>query len=203
MIRSICKFEGCGRADWTRGYCSKHYYRLRKEGNLPRVRNRKRRSLERIFHDSYSINLETLCWEWTAYVHPKGYPYFGDGEKNDHVRANRFAYEMYLGPLPKGKKVLHECDNRRCVNPAHLWLGDSRLNMLDCIDKGRNSQHRRPTHRSLTDQMAWNARIMFARGEIPMQTLADIYSVDQQTMSNLLRGRTYQKATCITQFSTS
>ena len=53
------------------------------------------------------------------------------------VAAHRFSYEHHIGPIPTGMFVLHRCDVRRCVNPAHLFIGDARDNLLDCIEKGR------------------------------------------------------------------
>jgi hypothetical protein len=44
-------------------------------------------------------------------------------------------------------KVLHHCDVRCCVNPAHLWLGTMKENTHDAIKKNRAPQlSHRPTH---------------------------------------------------------
>ena len=70
------------------------------------------------------------CWLWTAGVNPWGYARFKSGAKT--VRANRFSYEAYIGPIPQGKDLDHtchdpatcklgdDCPHRRCVNPDHL-----------------------------------------------------------------------------------
>jgi hypothetical protein len=74
------------------------------------------------------------CWEWTASLQEKGYGQFNIG--NDViVRAHRFAYELKYGPTDK--KVLHSCDNRKCVNLRHLFTGTQLDNMRDMTEKGR------------------------------------------------------------------
>jgi hypothetical protein len=51
-------------------------------------------------------------------------------------RAHRVSYTEFKGPIGD-KLVLHECDNRLCINPEHLWLGTQMENVKDMIDKGR------------------------------------------------------------------
>lgn len=75
------------------------------------------------------------CWEWTAFVHPKGYGMFGVGR--EARRAHRVSYEIANGPIPDGLCVCHSCDNRRCVRPDHLFLGTNQDNVDDKMRKGR------------------------------------------------------------------
>ena len=51
--------------------------------------------------------------------------------------AHRHAYKLRYQIDPGRLGVLHRCDNPACANPAHLFLGDQRANMLDAFMKGR------------------------------------------------------------------
>lgn len=56
--------------------------------------------------------------------------------------AHRYAYEIFFGPVPRNRLVLHRCDNRRCVNPEHLFVGSAKDNFDDMISKGRAAWQR-------------------------------------------------------------
>ena len=79
------------------------------------------------------------CWNWIGSQQGNGYGYLHNGtrEKRNPLRAHRFSYEIHYGDIPSGLWVLHKCDNRLCVNPKHLFLGDRTDNMRDCAAKGR------------------------------------------------------------------
>lgn len=91
------------------------------------------------FHKHYDINEETECWEWNFLIFPNGYGRTWTGSGTG--RAHRLAYELYFGEIPAGLFVCHECDNKRCVNPNHLFLGTNRDNQLDASAKGKLQAH--------------------------------------------------------------
>lgn len=75
------------------------------------------------------------CWVWKASTGSSGYGQFTLNGRR--VNAHRVAWILANGPIPNGDFVCHHCDNRRCVNPKHLFLGDARANIRDMWSKGR------------------------------------------------------------------
>lgn len=82
------------------------------------------------------------CWPWVAGVNGRGYGSFFDGSKD--ARAHRFAYELMVGPIPKGLVIDHLCRNRLCVNPAHMEPVTNKENSLR--GEGAPARHARKTH---------------------------------------------------------
>jgi hypothetical protein len=78
------------------------------------------------------------CWQWTGYATKQnGHGQIAVGRTN--LLAHRFSWEWHYGEVPTGLCVLHRCDNRRCVNPEHLFLGTVLDNVKDMIEKGRQA----------------------------------------------------------------
>jgi len=75
------------------------------------------------------------CWVWIGSVDRHGY---GRSQLGGAMRRmHRVAWELKNGPVPAGQMVLHRCDNPRCCNPVHLFLGDDATNAQDKARKGR------------------------------------------------------------------
>lgn len=83
--------------------------------------------------------LGTACWLWTGNADAYGYGVLRQTDGRTKLKTHRVAYELAHGSIPPGQGVLHKCDVRRCVNPAHLFLGANADNVADMIAKGRQS----------------------------------------------------------------
>lgn len=83
------------------------------------------------------------CWVWTACC-ASGYGSLRVGSRM--VGAHRASYILHKGKIPRGLFVLHKCDNKKCVNPQHLFVGTQKRNMDDMRRKGRQALGRRLNH---------------------------------------------------------
>lgn len=82
------------------------------------------------------------CWLWTGYVRPSGYAIFA--RAGTTVRAHRWAYQFFAGPIPEGMVLDHLCRVRHCVNPDHLEPVTNRENILRGV--GITAVNARATH---------------------------------------------------------
>lgn len=87
------------------------------------------------------VGADDQCWKWLgATINPfkKGDLRYGKAQLfGKTTTASRAAYLWTHGAIPSNQLVCHTCDNPICVNPGHLFLGDSKANMADCVSKGR------------------------------------------------------------------
>jgi hypothetical protein len=127
-----CQFPGCDRASEKRGYCGKHYQRLRKAGALepvpagPKPRPLRERLFSRLVIDSSG------CLLWTGKLDRKGY---GRIWVNGRWRlVHQVAWELQGGPIPPGLELDHVrargCTYKNCASIAHLELVTHQENVL-------------------------------------------------------------------------
>ena len=112
----------------------------------PRIENQKERLLDLCIPEPNSG-----CWLWTGAIATSGYGRVGVGYKSDGTRktgqAHRIAYEIFVGPIPRGMDVCHRCDVRPCINPDHLFIGTRLENVHDMMKKQRYWGKRKPSNR--------------------------------------------------------
>lgn len=134
------------------------------------------------------------CWLWTGATkearrsQPLGYgvvvlskvPY-------KRMYAHRMSWEIHYGSIPRGKQVLHKCDNPPCVNPTHLFLGTQLDNMRDCGTKNRKAIGHRNGRSLLTENQVRDIRMRLLRGE-SIRSIGRIYGRGKSTIWSISAG---------------
>jgi hypothetical protein len=163
----------------------------------------KRQSWEKRFWER--VEKTETCWLWRGALTRGGY---GTITHHGHPhRAHRLSWILHNGPIPHGLFVCHNCpggDQKRCVNPAHLFLGTTTDNMRDAVRKGqlaygerngaaqhpdricRGSSHGRAV---LTEQQVREIRVHYDRRDGTTVSLGREYGVSQVLCSMIVRGK--------------
>lgn len=127
------------------------------------------------------VQMDSGCHEWQSTLHRDGYgKFYYEGKQ---AQAHRVAYELFVGTTG-GKWVLHKCDNRKCVNPDHLFLGDAIDNIADMDKKGRRGTLSKFTYLDVEEIK----KLLSER--YSQQSIADKYGVVQTTISKIKLGKT-------------
>ena len=99
-------------------------------------------------------------------------------------KVSRIVYEETHGVfLSTEEQVCHRCDNTKCVEPLHFFLGTHQDNVDDMVSKTRQKRGRAMHTNKLTEQQAleiWrssgNLYELAAEYEISISAVRDIKS---------------------------
>jgi len=131
------------------------------------------------------------CWEWQAATNAHGYGWFA--VKTGHSTASHRVSAWLSNLMPSldfEGHVLHKCDNRKCCNPAHLFLGSNKDNVADRVAKGRSGAARQTGELNgmakLTDKEVGQIRGLYFSSRFSQSQLATQYGVRQPHISKVV-----------------
>lgn len=133
-----CEVPSCDRPSESRSLCHAHYMRWYETGDvrpdepLKRyLRGPEAQFAEYVDHDGPVPAVRPdlgPCWLWTSRVSKAGYGVMSlEGRQ---IYAHRWAYERFVGPMPKALELDHLCRNPGCVNYGHLEVVTHQVNTL-------------------------------------------------------------------------
>lgn len=134
-----CRAPACQRPSIARDYCAKHYQRAKRNGT-PSKQPQRVFTLSARFWKGVLLGdvIGDGCWEWQGIKYPTGYGQISLwlGDRQTTRRAHRVGYELLVGAIPDGLVLDHLCENRACVNPAHLEPVTQSVNVRRSLANG-------------------------------------------------------------------
>lgn len=150
------------------------------------------------FLSKVNIKDGDVCWNWKASLMNSGYGQFlytREG-KTKNISAHRMAFQLFKGEIPSGMQVNHTCDNKRCVNPIHLYIGTQSENLYDAVNRGRHKSNNlfgnKNPKTKLNIEDVIKIRESYKSGTASQGALAKKYGVSQANISSIVLRETWK-----------
>lgn len=141
------------------------------------------------FEQKFSKN-KCECWPWTKGLFGMGYGAFWLNGRNHP--ASRISYILYIGKIPDERQINHRCNNRKCVNPAHLYAGTQKENLADAVRAGNIGKQGEENYQAKLR----NTDIPIIRRMIQLgifhRVIAEQFGVRRQSITQIAIGRSWR-----------
>lgn len=165
-----------------------------KKPSLQDFKNRNYPHIKDAILENITIDIGTQCWNWTSGIDAYGYGSIRISGKA--FKAHRLSYVLLSKPheiteIPSEMCICHRCDNRRCVNPDHLWVGTKSENTIDMLNKGRNIIGELAGNAIAANGIVLEIREKYATGEFTIAMLSDEYGMSLKGVHSIIIGTTW------------
>jgi hypothetical protein len=132
------------------------------------------------------------CWIWRGSFNVYGYGRICYRMKS--ALAHRVSYELFKGAITPGLFVCHTCDNTKCVNPHHLFLGDQKANMTDCRSKLRHSFGSRNGCAKLSEDQVIQIRQIHRTEKLTHKILGEMFGVSRSAIGSIVTNKRWNSS---------
>jgi hypothetical protein len=150
--------------------------------------NKKNRTIRERFWSFVDRKPHNKCWDWTGAFAGGSYGVIKINKKN--ILAHRFCYKLCFGEIPNCLFVCHSCDNPKCVNPSHLFLGRHKDNMNDMVKKDRQAVGENNGRCKIT--LVQVEKIRALKGKLSQEKIAKLFNISKTTVGHIHRNETWK-----------
>ena len=122
------------------------------------------------------------CWDWTGNL-ARGYGQVNI--KGRSILVHRLIYRILVGPIPSDRILCHWCNNKRCCNPDHLYLGTYQTNNIDAVHMGKSGV-------KLSVEKVKMIRGYWETGQYSQIQLGELFGVSNTSIHKIVKKKTWK-----------
>jgi len=162
-------------------------------GELLKCETRHSETIYQRLWSGIQINRETGCWDWTKSLTSSGYgKIYTDslGRRSKLETVHRLMYKLFIGKIPDHMQVCHKCDNKRCVNPTHLYAGTQQDNTNDAKERHLLARGEKNGYAKLTSSQVQQIRVFKLNG-MSSRDIGTKFNITQRHANAIIKGNSW------------